>query len=88
MMRALIEEKVKEDFDKFDFKDKPMRKYCEYHRTKHISMATQIVLNCIELGDYVSLEDVNDLVHGLNHIFYNGAAAGQALEWGRQKESK
>lgn len=75
-----IEEKVQKDFDQFDFEDKPMEKYCAYNRTKHIQMATQIVLNCIELGDYVSMIDIIDLVHGLNHLFFNGVAAGQSFE--------
>ena len=88
-MRMFVEEKVRNDFDEFDFADKPMEKYpCAYHRTKHIQMATQIVLNCIELGDYVSMRDIDDLIHGLNHIFFNGAAAGQAFEWSREKESE
>ena len=85
-MYELINEKVENDFNKFDFADKPMEKYCMYHRTKHIQMATQIVMNCIELGDYVSAMDINDLIHGLNHLFFNGAAAGQTLEWSKEKK--
>ena len=83
-----IEEKVRKDFDEFDFTDKPMEKYCAYNRTKHIQMATQIVVNCIELGDYVSMRDIDDLIHGLNHIFFNGVAAGQSFEWFKKKEEK
>lgn len=82
----LIQEKVENDFDQFDFADKPMEKYCAYNRTKHIQMATQIVMNCIELGDYVSVMDINDLVHGLNHLFFNGVSAGQAFEWNKGKK--
>ena len=78
--RAAIEEKVRQDFEKFDFADQPMEKYCAYNRTKHIQMATQIVLNCIEQGDYVSMIEIDDLVHGLNHLFFNGVAAGQSFE--------
>lgn len=85
-LRVLIEEKVRNDFDEFDFADKSMQKFCEYHRAKHISMATQIVMNAIECGDYVSAIEINDMVHGLNHIFFNGVAAGQGFEW--QKEKK
>ena len=84
--RMFIEEKVRNDFDEFDFADKPMEKYCAYNRTKHIQMATQIVLNCIELGDYVSMLNINDLIHGLNHLFFNGVAAGQCFEWYKAKE--
>jgi len=85
--RALIWEKIENDFDKFDFSDKPMQKLF-YHRTKHIQMATQIVMNCIELGDYVSITDINDLIHGLNHLFFNGVAAGQAFEWNKEKKNE
>lgn len=80
-----IEEKVRKDFDEFDFADKPMKKYCAYHRTKHIQMTTQIVMNVIELSDHISMQDIDDLIHGLNHIFFNGVAAGQAFEWGKGK---
>ena len=86
-VQMFVEEKVRKDFDQFDFADKPMEKYCMYHRNKHISMATQIVLNCIELGDYVSMRDIDDLIHGLNHIFFNGVAAGQSFEWFKKKEN-
>ena len=88
MLWMFVEEKVREDFDKFDFADKPMEKYCMYHRNKHIQMATQIVMNCIECGDYSSMQDIDDLIHGLNHIFFNGVGAGQSFEWGRAKEKK
>ncbi len=85
-MRELIEKKIIEDFDKFDFGNKPMQKYCEYHRTKHIQMATQIVVNCITLGGYVSTTEIDDLIHGLNHIFFNGVAAGQCFEWKKERK--
>ena len=79
-LRILVEEKVRNDFDEFDFAGNPMQKFCEYYKAKHISMATQIVMNAIEYGDYVSAIEINDMVHGLNHIFFNGVAAGQAFE--------
>ena len=83
-MRMFVEEKVRKDFDNFDSKQ-DMEEYCSYFRNKHIQMATQIVVNCIELGDYVSMQDIDDLIHGLNHIFFNGVAAGQAFEWRKEK---
>lgn len=88
MLQMFVEEKVREDFDKFDFSNKPMERYCSYNRTKHIQMATQIVMNTIEMGDYVSMRDIDDLIHGLNHIFFNGVAAGQGFEWKRAKEKE
>lgn len=54
-MRMFVEEKVRNDFDEFDFANKPMQRFCEYHRAKHISMATQIVLNALDAGDYPSM---------------------------------
>ena len=68
MLRMFVEEKVRNDFDEFDFDDKPMEKYCAYNRTKHIQMATQIILNVLEAGDYPSMRDIDDLIHGLNHL--------------------
>lgn len=79
-----IEEKVRKDFDEFDSK-KDIEEYCLYFRSKHIQMATQIVVNCLNCGDYPSMQDIDDLVHGLNHIFFNGVAAGQAFEWRKEK---
>ena len=83
-----LEKKVTEDFDKFDFADKPMEKYCAYHRDKHIKMTTQIVQNYCAgtfIDDY-TYESVDDLIHGLNHLFFNGVAAGQSFEWFKAKE--
>lgn len=80
-MRQLIEEKIVNDFDRFEFTDALMEQYCSYHRSKHIAMATQIVMNYINNTNYAYLDDINDLIHGLNHIFFNGVAAGQTFEW-------
>ena len=38
----VLEHVITEDFDKFDFEDKPMEKHCAYHRSKHISMVIQL----------------------------------------------
>lgn len=91
--RAAIEKKVAEDFDKFDsayFADKPMEKYCAYHCTKHIQMATQLVINYIEATNYVTnyltAVEVDDFIHGLNHVFFNGVGAGQCFEWSKERE--
>ena len=72
---------VQEDFEQFDFADQPMTKYCLYHKNKHINMAAQMAYNFIECGDYITPIEVKDFIHGLNHIFFNGVAAGQNLEW-------
>ena len=82
---AAIEAKVTADFDKFDFADKPMEKYCGYNRTKHIQMATQLTLNAFAWKQCYTMTEVDDFIHGLNHIFFNGVAAGQAFEWRKDK---
>lgn len=87
-MYELLNEKIENDFNKFDFADKPMEKYCVYNRTKHIQMATQIAMNYVELNDYVSVTEINDLVHGLNHLFFNGVAAGQIYEWSKEEKDE
>ena len=82
-----LEKKIAEDFDKFDFADKPMQEYCSYNRDKHIRMTAQIVSNYCDgtFIDSYTAEEVADLIHGLNHIFFNGVAAGQNFEWERGK---
>lgn len=83
---AAIEKMVTLDFDEFEFADKPMEHYCNYHRTKHIQMATQLTLNAFAWKQCYSMTEVNDFIHGLNHVFFNGVAAGQNFEWERAKE--
>lgn len=77
---AEIEEKVTTDFDTFDFADKPMENYCAYNYMKHIQMATQLTLNAFSEKACYSETEIDDFVHGLNHLFFNGVAAGQSFE--------
>ena len=77
---ATIEKKIIEDFNQMDFKNKPMETYCAYNRTKHIQMATQLVLNAFSWKQCYVLSEVDDMIHGLNHLFFNGVAAGQYFE--------
>ena len=79
--RAAVEALITKDFDQFDFADKPMEKYCAYNRTKHIQMATQLVCNAFQHQSCVDSVEVEDFIHGLNHLFFNGVAAGQSFEW-------
>ena len=65
---AAIEEMVTTDFDTFDFADKPMEKYCGYHRDTYL------------------ISEVEDFIHGLNHVFFNGVGAGQYFEWSKERE--
>lgn len=83
---AAIEEKVTADFNTFDFADKPMEKYCAYHRTKHIQMATNLTLNAFAWKRCYTLGEVDDFIHGLNHVFFNGVGAGQCFEWSKRKD--
>lgn len=80
-----IEAKVIADFDEFDFADKPMEQFCHYHRTKHIQMATQLTLNAFAWKQCYSMTEVDDFIHGLNHVFFNGVAAGQSFEWAKER---
>ena len=84
--RAAIEKKIAEDFDKFDFADKPMEKYCDYHRDKHVKMATQLTINAFTGKKTYLISEVEDFIHGLNHVFFNGVGAGQCFEWSKEKE--
>ena len=78
---AAVELLVAKDFDKFDFANKPMEKYCAYNRTKHIQMATQLTIQALGEKEWLDKHEVEDYIHGLNHIFFNGVAAGQYFEW-------
>lgn len=79
-----IADLVRQDFNQFDFADQPMENYCGYFKLKHIDMVTHLVINTFRSGD--SFTAIQDFVHGLNHVFFNGVAAGQAFEWRKNDE--
>ena len=81
----LLEHLTTRDFDKFDFADKPMQQYCEYHRNKHILMVVQLTKQRFAHETAYEWQEVEDFIHGLNHLFFNGVAAGQCLEWSTKK---
>lgn len=81
----ILEHLIAEDFDKFDFDDKPMRQFCECERSRHISMACRLVQQRFAYDTVYEWTDVKDFIHGLNHIFFNGVTAGQVFEWQRSK---
>ena len=83
---VVLEHVIAEDFDKFDFEDKPMEKHCAYHRSKHISMVVQLTKQRFSYERVCDWTEVEDFIHGLNHIFFNGVAAGQAFEWTKRKD--
>lgn len=85
-IETTVEQNIEKDFDRFDFTDKPMEKYCAYNRTKHIQMATQIVIQAFGAHADSPSRYIEDFIHGLNHIFFNGVAAGQSFEWSKPKE--
>lgn len=77
----IVEFYVIKDFDSFNFIDKPIEWYCAYNRSKHIQMATHLTLKTFtECEKSFGTVDLEDFIHGLNHIFFNGVVAGQNLE--------
>lgn len=82
---AAIEEKVTADFDAFDFAGYLMEKYCAYHRVKHIQMAVNLTLNAFAWKTCYTSSEVDDFIHGLNHVFFNGVSAGQCFEWCKER---
>ena len=80
-----IEKRIAADFDEMDFTDKPMENFCAYQRTKHIQMATQLVLNAFSWKMNCNEWEVDDMIHGLNHLFFNGVNAGQWFAYQQNK---
>jgi hypothetical protein len=78
-----IAELVQQDFNQLDFADQPMEKYCGYLKLKHINMVTHLVVDTFHAGE--SFTTIQNFIHGLNHIFFTGVAAGQAYEWHKNK---
>jgi hypothetical protein len=76
---AEIEEKVIADFSIFDSANNLMEKRCAYNYMKHIQMATQLTINVFSEKTCYSETEIDDFVHGLNHLFFNGVAAGQSF---------
>lgn len=83
---AAVELLISKDFNEFDFNDKAMEERCAYFRTKHIQLATQLTVQRFENDMALDAAEVKDFIHGLNHLFFNGVAAGQCFEW--RKEEK
>ena len=84
----VVEDRVRKDFDDFDTADKPMEKYCMRCRDEHISRVTQIIVKHIERNAYSPIQEIDNLIHELNHIFFDGAGAGLSLAWQWQKEKE
>ena len=78
-----IEKMVREDLDKFDFADHPIDKYAAYSKDKYINQATWLALGKhIDSSGIIRCEGIElmDFIHGLNHCFMWGIAAGQNVE--------
>lgn len=82
---VILEHIAEEDFDTFDFADNSMREYCGYHRAKHVQMVVQLTEQRFAHETAYGWRDVEDFIHGLNHIFFNGVAAGQTFEWSKER---
>ena len=79
-----IEEYVRQDFNVFDFNNRPVRKNCEYNVNKHIAMCVNLVQQAFSYKQCYSNAELNSFIHGLNHLFFNGLAAGQWFERNRK----
>lgn len=75
-----IETMVRQDFETFDFSPSPIDKYCQWHKKRHIGMATQLTINAFSNKTSYLMSEVEDFIHGLNHLFFLGVGAGQTLE--------
>ena len=70
------EDMVRKDFEQFTRGAEKL--ICPYARNKHIHMATQLAMQAFEGKPYYKYE-LNDFIHGMNHLFFFGVIAGKAL---------
>lgn len=75
-----VETLVRQDFEAFDFSNSPIERCCQWHKKRHIHMATQLTLNAFSNKSCYMKSDVEDFVHGLNHLFFLGVGCGQTME--------
>ena len=69
------------DFDNMDYPSRPMKEKCSYNRERHFCMATRLTIQAFSWQECVMLtREVQDFIHGLNHLFFNGFAAGEWVE--------
>jgi len=77
---------VLDDLAPMDFADKPIDKYAEYSKTKYVDMATKLAQDWFWIRFYNNIltpyweTEMQDFIHGLNHCFMWGVAAGQNVE--------
>ena len=76
-----IEMMVRQDFETFDLLSSPIERHCPWHKKRHISMATQLTINAFSNKTCYLVSEVEDFVHGLNHLFFLGVGCGQTLEY-------
>ena len=60
--------------------------YCEYNKEKHLSMCVNLVRQAFTWKQCYSTTELYDFIHGLNHLFFNGVAAGQCFEWKKERK--
>ena len=75
-----VETMVRQDFEAFDFSNSPIEKKCAWHKKQYIRMATQMVLNAFSNKTCYLMSEVEDFIHGLNHLFFLGVGCGQSME--------
>ena len=79
----LIHEMVKNDFMDF-YKANEFYSQAKVYCDKHFQFATQLTMQAFAWKECYSMTEVEDFIHGLNHVFFNAATAGQMFE--RRKE--
>lgn len=72
-----IETMVRNDFE--NFTNGNVEPVQQHEKKKHIQMATQITLDIFRnMTNYTNVE-LQDFIHGLNHLFFFGFVAGQTV---------
>lgn len=75
----IIAELAANDFDFFDDSKGSVKAYCGYNRTRHINMVAQLTKQRFAHETVYEWQEVEDFIHGLNHVFFNGVMAGEIL---------
>jgi hypothetical protein len=73
-----VETLVRQDFEAFT--PAIVEPIAQYHKIRHICMATQIILVAFSNKTCYMMSDVHDMIHALNHLFFFGLACGRSME--------
>lgn len=75
----LVHEMVKNDFMDF-YKANKLYSQVKVCCDKHFQFATQLTMQAFDWKECYSMTEVEDFIHGLNHVFFNAATAGRTFE--------